>query len=575
MSYRYRLADFLAQSILISFALTVVLCALGFFLHIKVGAWQFPLSLIAGIAISARLNKPAASSSFSVKAFTIRYLLPLFLIIAASLLFAGYFYDVSFDGQAYHQEAIILLRNGWNPVFSYQPDGYMQIIWVNHYVLGIELLESCIYATFGHIEMAKACNLLLFFASFCTAFGFLGRFRRHLSHRIIFICAFLLAANPIVINQLISFYIDGCMASLLLCLLIQLIAFIAFKQQWASSVAILSIVPLLINLKFSSMVYALFFGFFALVWIFFYCRTFSWRFIGIYGVAVILGFIVGFHPYYTNFRDFQHPLYPLMGKNKKDIMSYNLPKGFDGMPEVQKLLISLFSRTENLDWRKDQTPELKVPFTFDKDDFINAPKVDTRVAGFGPMFGGVLILSCILLGVYFRSHVRKKEYRHIAYISLVLLCSLLIMPQSWWARYVPQLWLFPMVLVIFFATVSRDRIIRGVSLIICLALCFNLCFNVVSIPWNLAMTAHVKYQLYKLKRSGEVIDVSWGNAKSNRVRFQEYGLPYRSTKFKDTTNLTNIVRSDTYFYKPKGYAVDIDEPLLVKWTKNIIQNVEL
>ena len=40
-----------------------------------------------------------------------------FVTVLSVFFFAlsGHFYDFSFDGQWYHQDAIILLKNGWNP----------------------------------------------------------------------------------------------------------------------------------------------------------------------------------------------------------------------------------------------------------------------------------------------------------------------------------------------------------------------------------------------------------------------------------------------------------------------------
>ncbi|UUZ83650.1 hypothetical protein LJK88_07435 [Paenibacillus sp. P26] len=40
------------------------------------------------------------------------------LLFAAGFIVCGYFFDLSYDGQAYHQEAIIHLSNGWNPVYD-------------------------------------------------------------------------------------------------------------------------------------------------------------------------------------------------------------------------------------------------------------------------------------------------------------------------------------------------------------------------------------------------------------------------------------------------------------------------
>lgn len=45
-------------------------------------------------------------------------LLVLAIVFAASLYISGKFYDLSWDGQAYHQEAVVQIARGWNPFMS-------------------------------------------------------------------------------------------------------------------------------------------------------------------------------------------------------------------------------------------------------------------------------------------------------------------------------------------------------------------------------------------------------------------------------------------------------------------------
>lgn len=59
-------------------------------------------------------------------------LLLLAIIFLACIYAAGCLYDLSWDGQAYHQEAVIQLRNGWNP-FHDAPLKGIHSVWINHY----------------------------------------------------------------------------------------------------------------------------------------------------------------------------------------------------------------------------------------------------------------------------------------------------------------------------------------------------------------------------------------------------------------------------------------------------------
>ncbi len=81
---------------------------------------------------------------------------------------SGQFYDLSYDGQTYHQEAIIhLKKNGWNPVYDAPLKlGTGQDIWINHYAKMAEICAASLYTLTGHIELSKMFNLLLIGGSF-------------------------------------------------------------------------------------------------------------------------------------------------------------------------------------------------------------------------------------------------------------------------------------------------------------------------------------------------------------------------------------------------------------------------
>ena len=75
-------------------------------------------------------------------------------------------------------------------------------------------------------------------------------------------------------------------------------------------------------------------------------------------VAIIL---VGFSSYVKNFVEHGHPLYPLAGEGKVDIMTGNQPSSFDNMIGLKKLIYSVFSETDNI-VGDGRSPKLKVPF---------------------------------------------------------------------------------------------------------------------------------------------------------------------------------------------------------------------
>ncbi len=111
----------------------------------------------------------------------------IFGIVILAIFFAGMFYDISFDGQWYHQESVLQLSTNWNPVKAnlevpeaergYSGDNdwctgrddqvqnlhpfnntspNLKYVAINHFPKGIEIAEASIYKISKHIETAKA-----------------------------------------------------------------------------------------------------------------------------------------------------------------------------------------------------------------------------------------------------------------------------------------------------------------------------------------------------------------------------------------------------------------------------------
>ena len=72
---------------------------------------------------------------------------------------------------------------------------------------------------------------------------------------------------------------------------------------------------------------------------------------------------------------------------------------------------------------------------------------DTRLAGFGSLFGYSLALALVTIAICVLRFQRRRcvsgvQIPFAAVIVWVGVCTALH-PESWWARYVPQLWLVP------------------------------------------------------------------------------------------------------------------------------------
>lgn len=77
----------------------------------------------------------------------------------------------------------------------------------------------------------------------------------------------------------------------------------------------------------------------------------------------------------------------------------------------------------------------------------------------------------------------------------------------------------------------------------------------------------LEYQLSQLKASRQTIKVNWGNARANRIRFNERQIPYEEHEGVGTTAV-EIIGSDSKFELP-GTIPDVPMPFLLKWWRGI------
>ncbi|GBR74724.1 hypothetical protein NO1_1851, partial [Candidatus Termititenax aidoneus] len=174
-----------------------------------------------------------------------------YLLIIASLLVSSLIYDSFFDGNAYHQEAVVRLRDGWNPYYKAVPDASAH----NHVVNFPKftwVYASVISDIFGNIELGKSYNIIFLLAAFFYTLAFTQKFQ---SNKLVSLgLALLFVLNPFTLALLFSYYVDGLIALLVL---ISLLALINFEQSTDNSgrienLLLLTAVSILaINAKFN------------------------------------------------------------------------------------------------------------------------------------------------------------------------------------------------------------------------------------------------------------------------------------------------------------------------------------
>ena len=364
------------------------------------------------------------------------------------------FYPAGHDGYGYHITAVWDLAKGWYPFLNHHNN-----IWVDSYPSGYWTIQSYIVALTG---LPFAGMSLLLGLTVLVAFQAYGFFHDHLpvaNKRLRLVTALLMAAliagNPVVLVQLHTHYVDAPLY-LIGAAIIFFMLDNALQANRLARVGTMAAIVLLLNTKTSALYFGplIIFGgllieltlnrsgrsFLANLLSWFKEKGIAYILVGIFSIVV-----VGYKPFLTNILDHGALLYPDSGR----IMDTNTPLNVDGdMPTVVKFFYGVFAKSEDnfYDVPVDAPIHLKIPGSFSKPEFT-ALYFDTRRGGFGPFFSLALIASllaygaCRLASRNNTAYTWRREGDAMAVYGGTLFLASAFFPESWWARYVPFLWL--------------------------------------------------------------------------------------------------------------------------------------
>ena len=505
-----------------------LLTSLGFIFHVGVTPLYVLISVILGLFYLRR-------NSDTYNDF-LKQILIVTLITFFSYFVSLFFLDATTDGRSYHTSSMILLKNGWNPIY----DNIREITlrnnmfpfnsqWGDWYVKFCEIIGANIYKVTGYIDSTKTTNWLMFFTVFMYVFAVLNNFAPK-KPLLKFLAAFITVINPVCICQLLNNYIDINMYYAFVMLIFTIIN-IEKKNLFSKTDAALIVISsvILSNCKLTGSFYL---AITLICW-------FIYRLINKTGIKKVvitglLSFILvcatGINPYYTNFKRFGNMFHPIMGKYKLAVAEINFPQGFRQKSRLERFFLGHFAESGNSIelWETTQKPvHLKIPFTIiEYADLFTVS--DMRTGGFGYFWGGILILTLLALPfIRFRNREDKKIF--FLLLSIILLTTALN-PHNWWARYVPQLWLLPVFTFMFYnlneedsknkKPVSYKTILTAVMLFVVIYNC-----TIISIQ-NIS-----HYFMYQLKIRN-FLDKFEQTAKPNGIYFMQIDV---STYFTDET----------------------------------------
>jgi hypothetical protein len=127
-----------------------------------------------------------------------------------------------------------------------------------------------------------------------------------------------------------------------------------------------------------------------------------------------------------------------------------MPDSFLGLDRWSKFVEATFLGVSN--GAKDiEKPNLFIPRLWHYEQLAGRP--DVEIGGFGSLFGWTILAALIaIIYTLWRKNGEALEDEGPRVILIAMSCIILssvINPEFWWARYAPQLWLFPIMVVVF------------------------------------------------------------------------------------------------------------------------------
>ena len=472
-----------------------------------------------------------------------------FILVVFSLLFSTLYYDFSFDGQWYHHPAIYKLEGGWNAFINPLIDAHKSIL---HFPKGTWYFSASIFSTLGVFETGKCLNIIMMAVASLMAYATLRDYNVSKIKSLALSCLIIL--HPVVWSEITTFQNDNNLYLSLAIYSFAIFSWLRTKDKVPLLLGVMSSI-FLINTKFTGLVFLIVFAFFGFVYFSIYKPKFILKYIAVHAIIIIMGVgVFGFNPYVTNLIHRGHPLYPIMGtakypshiSNGKDGNEiHETPKNMMGKPTLTRFFYANFSRPSNAPYNNQRNAELIFPLSSKVSDWDVYRFHDLRIAAFGPFFSGVLVLSfgyliylCVVLG--------NKRW-HLLIPLLAIFTSLFLSRHFWWARFGPQLWLFPISLIVAsFLTFSgkRKQLFNWTFLIIIIA--NGLIVLSIHLNWVHQSTNVLRQQLKDIKTQNKTIEICmyWFNKSMNRkldewdIKYKE--IPRKEMKKKDITEFKKL-----------------------------------
>jgi len=506
----------------------------GFFLHISVNRWTLVAAFITYVltwAIYTATHKMAREKLLNFAACAA--LTPLFFWGGTALF--SHTYDTSFDGQFYHETAVIALANRWNPVYDgalpiHTPlsgtaaldEGSPKIIWS---------IDAGIYQLTHSIDSATIINL--FIGLIALVFAWDGLRTIGLGSKWALGLSLLTVFNTLFIQQLFSFMEDSVSYDFLIIGMASIIFLLKGRNKFVYLLCLATSFIFLAGTKYSNLYIFLALGCVA-AYVVIAQKIYTSKIFQLISVAgLICALITLSNPYITNITRYHAIDYPYNEKVfASSLRTTSVPANVRTGSKLKLFYYGVFS---SADISPDQDPasyaRLKVPFTFTHSDLVTQADATSKlVGGYGVLFSGIFIIS--IIGYCYLIVIKKSKHEMIVFkwlsaaLGLILL-SCLLSPIPNYARYNSQLDLMPIAITVALLII-RPRS-RGVGKILAGIIVLCLLFNVylAAVPAALLRQTDfdaINSQLTSLKQSNQTYVVHAATFYPTYLKLESYGV---------------------------------------------------
>lgn len=436
-------------------------------------------------------------------------------------------YDPTADSMGYHYDMVVMMADGWNPFTANPPNGSL---WAKHYAKLLETAGAAVLAFTGNLQSVKCINLVFAGAALAVMWHALTIALPRVSKKWRIMLVIMAACNPVLIAQSFSAYNDYCIWIETVLLVSTFMLLWHDESDTFAYIVLFMTVAIGANTKFTHFFYLGLECLFFAGWCLYFkrYRLFKSGFLAVISGVIIGVFVMGYNPYVLNTVNHANPVYPL-GSDAVDIMTGNTPAIFHEGNRLTNFAKSLMSA--------ERCPWGVVNADMRLSSAVRSYSNDARVNGFG-----IFMLPMLIIGLVLMIINRPPVRWWVLYLSIFAMC--LCFEQSWWARYIPFLWLALLLPVVISLTGRRcrsaaNRVLRVCVFVLC---CINGTFSLgATAASRLGYTRYIDYVFTTQKSLGKPIHVV-NIRHAMRQQFRERGVEIIEHK-----NLSEISDRDELF----------------------------